>query len=304
MREPEVPDEQNAHAVDTSAAGAAPSGADAGGEPVVDIPVFEAPAVELEAVTVEFDDFTPVVDASAAIERGKTTAIMGLSGSGKSTLLKAAAGLIPAAAGRVTILGVQVRPMSDGDMLELRRQVGFVFQEGALWQNMSIYRNIELPLEHQEPELTRQQRRDRIAAALAGFRFARDLSLRPAILSSGEAKVISFVRATVTRPEVIFLDEPTTFVDRSNRARMVERLRALKRDERTLIIVTHNSKIAAQLADRVLVMADGTILEHGTLQEVAATDDERVREVLHEVLGDAIAYDEDLLSLLGSAEPT
>ncbi len=301
MGEPDVSDEQSEHAVDTTANAAAPD--DAVEQPVFEIPGFETPAVELESVTVEFDDFIPVADASAAIERGKTTAIMGLSGSGKSTLLKVAAGLIPAAAGRVTILGVPIRPMSDGEMIELRRQVGFVFQEGALWQNMSIYRNIELPLEHQEPELTRQQRRDRIAAALAGFRFARDLSLRPSILSSGEAKVISFVRATVTKPELIFLDEPTTFVDRSNQTRMVERLRALKRDGRTLVIVTHNSKIAAQLADRVLVMADGAILGHGTLQQVAATDDERVREVLHEVLGDAIAYDEDLLSLLGSAEP-
>ncbi len=261
-----------------------------------------SPAVQLESVTVEFDDYVAISDVSLEIRRNATTAIMGLSGSGKSTLLKVAAGLIPPSHGRVTILGHAMRGMSDRELLDLRRSAGFVFQEAALWQNMSIYRNLEVPLEHQMPELTRGERQERIQKELSGFRFPRNLSLRPAVLSAGEAKMISFVRSTITRPGLLFLDEPTSFVDRSNQARILTRMRTLKREGTTLVIVTHNAKVAAQLADRVIVMADGEVAANGTMTKVSGYEDERVVEALEEVLGNAMSYDEDLLSLLASTE--
>ena len=260
------------------------------------------PAVQVESVTVEFDDYVAISDVSLEIQPNVTTAIMGLSGSGKSTLLKAAAGLIPPSHGRVTILGHSMRGMSDRQLLELRRRAGFVFQEAALWQNMNIYRNLEVPLEHQMPDLSRAERSERIQKSLSGFRFPRDLALRPAVLSAGEAKIISFVRSTITRPKLLFLDEPTTFVDRSNQTRILTRMRTLKREGTTLVIVTHNPKIASHLADRVIVMAEGKAVAHGTMSEVSRHDDQRVSEVLEEVLGDAVSYDEDLLSLLASTE--
>lgn len=260
------------------------------------------PAVKVESVTVEFDEYVAISDVSLQIESHATTAIMGLSGSGKSTLLKAAAGLIPPSRGRVTILGHTMRGMSDRELLELRRSAGFVFQEAALWQNMNIYRNLEVPLEHQMPDLNRAERRERIEKSLSGFRFPRDLSLRPAVLSAGEAKIISFVRSTITRPKLLFLDEPTTFIDRSNQTRIVNRMRDLKREGTTLVIVTHNSRIASHLADRVIVLAGGEVVAHGTMSEVSRQEDDRVSEVLEEVLGDAVSYDEDLLSLLASTE--
>lgn len=261
------------------------------------------PAAVLESVTVEFEDYVAVSDVSIEIPLGPTTAIMGLSGSGKSTLLKVSAGLVPPGAGRVKILGHYMRGMSDRQLTALRRRAGFVFQEGALWQNMNIYRNLEVPLEHQQPQLTRGERKERIDRALGNFRFPRDLSLRPSVLSAGEAKIISFLRSTITDPQLLFLDEPTTFIDRSNQNRMLERLRRLKHAGTTLIIVTHNPTVAAQLADRVIVMYDSQVIAHGTMSEVSGLEDERVHEVLQEVLGDAITYDEDLLSLLGSTEP-
>ncbi|MFW6368855.1 MAG: ABC transporter ATP-binding protein [Spirochaetota bacterium] len=261
------------------------------------------PASVLESVTVEFDDYVAISEVSLEIPLGPATAIMGLSGSGKSTLLKVAAGLIPPGAGRVRILGHYMRGMSDRQLTALRRRVGFVFQEGALWQNMSIYRNLEVPLEHQKPELTHGQRKERIERALGGFRFPRSLSLRPSVLSAGEAKIISFVRSTITDPQLLFLDEPTTFIDRSNQNRIFDRLRTLKRAGTTLVMVTHNPTVAAQLADRVIVMYDSQVIAHDTMSKVSALEDERVHEVLEEVLGDAVTYDEDLLSLLGAAEP-
>ncbi len=269
--------------------------ADANDQPV-------SPVVQMESVTVEFDDYLAISEVSLEIRPNVTTLVMGLSGSGKSTLLKVAAGLIPPSFGRVTILGHAMRGMSDRELLELRRSAGFVFQEAALWQNMNIYRNLEVPLEHQLPQLGREERRKRIQSTLSKFRFPRDLSLRPSVLSSGEAKIISFVRSTITGPSLLFLDEPTSFVDRSNQARILERMRTLKREGTTLVIVTHNPKVAAQLADRVVVLAEGEVIAHGTMDEVSASDDERVHEVLEEVLGDAVTYDEDLLSLLASTE--
>lgn len=261
------------------------------------------PAVILDSVTVEIDDHVALSGVDLEIRKGVTTAVMGLSGSGKSTLLKVAAGLTPPSAGRVTLLGQTIRGMSDRELLELRRHAGFVFQEGALWQNMSIYRNLEVPLEHLEPALSRNERRERIERSLGRFRYQRGLSRRPSILSAGEAKIISFVRSTITAPELLFLDEPTTFVDRSNQSRMIEQMRKLKRSGMTLIIVTHNARVASQLADRVVVLTDGEVIAHGTMKEVGSLDDERVDEVLQEVLGDAVTHDEDLLSLLGSTEP-
>ncbi|MFP4510196.1 MAG: ABC transporter ATP-binding protein [Spirochaetaceae bacterium] len=259
-------------------------------------------ALSTTDITVEFEDYTPVRGISVRIDEGKTVAVMGRSGSGKSTFIKAAAGIIPASSGSVSIFGKTLGPLNNRDLLRLRKTCGFVFQDAALWQNMSVYRNLELPLEQHYPQLSRSERERKIRRAIEQIRFTDDLNLRPASLSAGEAKLVAFVRAILTEPRLLILDEPTTFVDRTGVDRVLNLLRNLKEAGTTLVVVSHNATVVSQLADEIVVIEEGKLLVHGEPEDVASSDDPRVRDIVSDVLNQAATFDTDILSLLGEID--
>jgi ABC-type transporter Mla maintaining outer membrane lipid asymmetry ATPase subunit MlaF len=249
-------------------------------------------------VTISFDDFQVVDGVSLSIPTGRCTVIMGESGSGKSTLLKAAAGLIPADHGRVEILGVDLDLATPAELLDIRRRNGFVFQDAALWQNMSVFRNLALPVEFHYPGMDAEKMHLRIRELTGRLGFTDELSLRPAQLSSGEQKIISVVRALMLSPELLFVDEPTSFVDSRGIEAIVAELRRLKRDACTILTVTHDARIVSQLADFLIVLDEGRIIAFGPVRAVIASSEPRVRAVLADVLSETATYDQDLLGLL------
>ncbi len=259
-------------------------------------------ALNTQDLVVEFENFTPVRGISVKIREGSTVAVMGRSGSGKSTFIKAASGVIPATSGEVRIFGRLLGPLNNRELRRLRKVCGFVFQDAALWQNMSVYRNLALPLEQHYPELSNAERDKKIRRAVERIRFTDDLNLRPASLSAGEAKLVAFVRAILTEPKLLILDEPTTFVDRTGVDRILSMLRQLKDDGTTLVVVSHNATVVSQLADEIIVIDEGELLIHGTPDRVAASDNPVVRDIVSDVLDQAATFDSDILSLLGEID--
>jgi len=255
-------------------------------------------AARLKELSVIYEGFPVLDEITVDFPVGKTTVIVGPSGCGKSTLMKAAAGLVPPYRGRVELLGFDLGRIGEKDLRSLRRRNGFVFQDAGLWQNLTVRQNLALPVEHHNPGLDPRELARRFEPLLADLGFAGQMELRPSQLSAGERKIVSFVRAMVSDPDILFLDEPTTFVDTEVSERIVRKLKSLHDRGKSMLLITHNPEIASQLADYLLVVKRGKVLLFGTLQEVVHSANPEVTAILSNVLSEAASYDTDILSLL------
>ncbi len=257
-----------------------------------------SPVCRLSEVTITHEGTGVLDGVNLAFAAEACTVIMGPSGSGKSTLLKAAAGLSAPDTGRVEILGLDPWRASDREIESLRKRNGFVFQDGALWQNLTLYQNLALPLQYHYAELGEEEIRRRVDALLRELGATATLTLRPSQVSAGERKIVSFIRAIIGDPELIFMDEPTTSVDSERVDLLIRKLRELKQRKRTIIAVTHNARIASQIADHLVVMKDGRILKSGSLRDISRSGDPEVERILTDVLSETATYDGDILELL------
>ncbi len=254
--------------------------------------------IELREIVVRRGDTVALDNISVLFPSGKTTVILGPAGSGKSTLLKVAAGIILPDSGRVLVEGKSLSTMSERENNEFRRGSGFIFQDSALWANSTIRQNLSLPLRFHFPALTDQEIERRIGALVAKVGFHESLGHRPAESSSGERKIISFLRALVTDPALLYMDEPLTGIDHQTAERMTEIMRELKRAARTIIMVTHDPVLTSQLADYLVVLDAGRILDCGPLSQVVKSTRREVIAILSRVLSEASTFDGSILDLL------
>lgn len=208
-------------------------------------------------------------DATVSFPTGETCFIVGPSGCGKSTLLKVAAGLLPVDRGDVLVGNRSWSLMDDQESRAFRQYAAFVFQDSALWANMSIQQNLGLALRYHFPRLSDEAVRRRVLAACERVGYREGMDKRPAELSHGEQKLVGFARALMLDPLLLFLDSPLSLVDGRNATRLVELCREFRRQRRSQIIVTNKLEFCLQLADRVVVMDEGRIVRWGPLLEVA-----------------------------------
>src|SRR5215472_5614537 len=228
-----------------------------------------APAVALRDVRKVYGRGEAAVVAldgvSAALAPGSFTAIMGPSGSGKSTFLNVAAGLDRPTSGSVALGGADLARLSERRLTVLRRKrVGFVFQAFNLLPSLTVAQNIALPLRldgrRPRPSAVRE-----IAARVGLEKRLRD---RPSRLSGGQQQRVAIARALITRPEVVFADEPTGAPDTRTGHEVLSLLReVVSKDGHTVVMVTHDP-VAAAYADRVMMLADGRVV--GTLEAPSA----------------------------------
>lgn len=226
-------------------------------------------AVELQEVSVFFGDYQVLRDLSVAFPAGKTTFIMGKSGSGKSTLLKTAAGLVVPDYGRVLRDGKNLARMNRDEEKAFRKSSSFVFQDSALWSNQSIYNNLSLVLAVHEQGLSKAEADHRVKDAVRRVGYDESLAVRPADLSIGEQKLVSIARALLLDPELVYMDEPTASLDEDAVDRVLKTIGECKAAGKTLIIVSHITRIIAELADFICVVTDGRVVQFGPAEQVA-----------------------------------
>jgi phospholipid/cholesterol/gamma-HCH transport system ATP-binding protein len=220
-------------------------------------------------------------DVDLEVRRGEILVIMGGSGSGKSTLLRHLLGLKRPSAGSLRLLGSELCGISQKDLFALRRRIGVAFQGGALFSSLTLGENVALPLrEHTrlDEETIRIMTRMKLEMVnLGGFE-----DLKPAELSGGMLKRAGLARSLVMDPELLFFDEPSAGLDPVVSAELDELILRLREAlSMTIVVVTHELESAFAIADRILVLDQGSVLVTGTVEEVRNSDNARVQDLLN-----------------------
>jgi len=230
-------------------------------------------------VTRRYGEGDTAVDALRGVTldvgRGKLTAVMGPSGSGKSTLMHILAGLDRPTSGEVSIDGTNITTLGDTELTKLRRKhIGFIFQFFNLLPMLTAKENIVLPLEL----AGRKPDRDWVQELTGKIGLSDRLMHRPSELSGGQQQRVAIARALVSRPTVMFADEPTGNLDSTTSAEILELLReSVSEYGQTTVMVTHDANAAA-IADRVLFLADGLIVK-----ELGRCDSHTILQAMEEV---------------------
>jgi putative ABC transport system ATP-binding protein len=224
--------------------------------------VAATPVVSARELTRRYGEGDSAVDAlrgvSLEIARGELTAVMGPSGSGKSTLMHILAGLEKPTEGKVTVAGTEITDLNDRELTRLRREhVGFIFQFFNLLPMLTARENIVLPLSLAGGK----SENGWVEELSAKVGLTERLAHRPAELSGGQQQRVAIARALVSRPTVMFADEPTGNLDSTTSGEILELLReSVSNYGQTTVMVTHDAQAAA-IADRILFLADGLIVK-------------------------------------------
>ena len=230
-----------------------------------------------------FGNLEVLSDISTDIYEGEVVVIIGPSGSGKSTFLRCMNKLEEATAGDVVIDGMNLSDKKI-DINKVRERVGMVFQHFNLFQNMNVLRNLKLaPVDLKKA--TKEEARERAMQMLKKVGLLEKAEVYPSMLSGGQKQRVAIARALCMKPDIMLFDEPTSALDPEMVGEVLQVMKQLAADGMTMVIVTHEIGFAREVADRVLFMDDGYIVEEGTPQEVILNPKEpRTIDFLNKVL--------------------
>ena len=237
-------------------------------------------AIEVRDLVTYYGDREILKNISLSIPRGKTTVILGGSGCGKSTLLKHLIRLLKPTRGSILINGKDITLMEEGELYEVRKKTGVLFQGSALLNSITVSDNVALPLrEHtrlKEPTIQIMVRMKLDLVGLSGFEH-----LYPSQLSGGMKKRAALARAMALDPEMLFFDEPSAGLDPVTAAGLDELILKLKNVfKMTIVVVTHELASVFTIADYVIMLDFGEVIFSGTLEQLKASDHPRIRMFL------------------------
>ncbi|MGA2980361.1 MAG: ATP-binding cassette domain-containing protein [Terriglobales bacterium] len=259
-------------------------------------------AIEFDNVSIAFDEKVVLDGISFQLSHGETKAVFGVAGSGKSTLLKLAIGLLRPDSGRIFVLGEEITHMPERELFELRRRVGIVFQESALFDSLKVYENVAFRLV--EEKISAEEVERRVREVLRFVELERTYDMRPSELSGGMRRRVAIARAIITQPEVLLYDSPTGGLDPVTSNTIVE-LIMKQRDvyKTSALMVTHRLQDAFTMATHefdkasnqmvalpkgkrgevpfsFLILRDGKVIFDGDAHELATSRDEYIREYI------------------------
>ncbi len=244
--------------------------------------------LELSHIRKHFGKTEVLKDISLRVDDGDVVALLGPSGSGKTTLLRCASYLSPADDGKITLDGetYEAKRISRKDILRYRKKIGFVFQDYQLFANLSVLQNVMLGLT--VGRKTDKKEAEQIArAALEKVGLADRADARPAELSGGQQQRVSIARAMALNPSVIFFDEPTSALDPQLTREVLDVMKRLADEGITMVVVTHEMSFARQVADKVVFMEGGLVVEEGPPEQIFEhPKDPRTAAFIGQELGD------------------
>lgn len=204
--------------------------------------------------------------------------MLGKSGSGKSVTIKCLVGLVEADEGVIKVFDTDISNLDNSELNALRVRIGFLFQNSALYDSMTVRENLEFPLKRHSKKLSPAQVEEAVMDALESVGLAEAVDKMPAELSGGMRKRIGLARTLILKPEIILYDEPTTGLDTITSREISELILAIQKKNKTSsVIITHDMACAKLTGDRVVILKDGVIHTEGTYEELEKSNDEWVR---------------------------
>ncbi len=241
------------------------------------------------------DNSTPVIDikglyksfgkdnhvlkgVNISVKKGENLVVLGRSGSGKSITIKCLVGLVKADKGEIKVFDTDVTHLDEHQLNEVRLRIGFLFQNGALYDSMTVRQNLAFPLMRHSKEMSSKEVDDAIKETLESVGLAEAIDKMPSELSGGMRKRIGLARTLILKPEIILYDEPTTGLDTITSREISDLILSIqKKYKTTSIIITHDMACAKLTADRLVILKDGVINAEGTYEALEKSDDQWVR---------------------------
>lgn len=213
-----------------------------------------------------------------SVHKGENLVILGRSGSGKSVAVKCLVGLTKVDKGVITVMGKDVTKLNEQELNQIRLKIGFLFQNGALYDSMTVKQNLAFTLQHNNKKLNESEVEVAILEALNNVGLAEAIDKMPAELSGGMRKRIGLARALIIKPEIIIYDEPTAGLDTITAREIIELIRNIKQNyNATSIIITHDLTCAKYTGDRIIVLKDGIIKAEGSFSDIENNADDWVK---------------------------
>lgn len=234
--------------------------------------------VEISGLVKKFDTKVVFDGFSMELYQGETLVIIGKSGVGKSVLLKCMTGLLFPDAGSIFVLGKDILKMKEDQLNSLRSRMGYLFQNGALYDSMTIMENLLFPIQRNKYLQVNDEEKI-VDDALNSVGLKDSKNLMPSELSGGMKKRAGLARTLVMQPDIIFYDEPTTGLDPSTAQGISELIVSVKEEHRnSSIVVTHDMNCAKIVADRIIVLGEGKSIAEGSYSELLKSDIKQVKE--------------------------
>ena len=242
-------------------------------------------AIRLERVSKAFGTLRVLDEVTLRLPRGRATVVLGRSGTGKSVMLRHIVGLLQPDAGRVFVGEDEITALPPAGLAAVRRRIGFLFQNAALFDSITVAENVAFPL-RRHTTLSDAEIRTRARGKLAAVGLARAAESMPGSLSGGMRKRAGLARAMALDPAILLVDEPSAGLDPVT-SREIDDLLAATREERgtTLVVVTHNIPSARRLADAMLFLHEGRVLARGSAADLERSEHALVRRFMRSEAG-------------------
>jgi phospholipid/cholesterol/gamma-HCH transport system ATP-binding protein len=238
------------------------------------------PPVVLRGLHKAFGSQVVLNGIDMTVARGETLAVLGRSGTGKSVLLRIIIGLETPDTGSVNIHGQEMAGIKSGKLNEMRRKMGFLFQQAALYDSLTVEENVAFPLKH-NTNMPESERRDRVRQLLESVGMESDLNKMPSDISGGMQKRVGLARALALDPDILLLDEPTAGLDPITSGEIDELILKLQKEHAmSSIVVTHDLQSAKTIAGRLALLNEGNIVIEGAFSDLEKSDDKFVSDFM------------------------
>jgi phospholipid/cholesterol/gamma-HCH transport system ATP-binding protein len=238
------------------------------------------PPVQVRSLSKSFGEQMVLNGINLEVAEGETLSVLGRSGTGKSVLLKLIIGLHHPDSGSIRVHGQEVTGLPLKPLNEVREKVGFLFQQAALYDSLTVEENVAFPL-RRHSKMSDDERRERVRELLTSVGMDQDAHKMPAEISGGMQKRVGLARALALEPDILLFDEPTAGLDPITAAEIDDLILRLQKERNmTSVVVTHDIHGAQAVSDRLALMRDGQILIEGTFEDLQKSRDKFVTQFL------------------------
>jgi len=236
------------------------------------------PIIEIKGLYKSFGENEVLKGVNLSVNKGENLVVLGKSGSGKSITIKCIVGLVVADAGAIKVFNTDITKLNNTALNEIRSKIGFMFQNGALYDSMSVRQNLAFTLKHHTKNIATEEIEKQIIEALTNVGLEDAIDKMPAELSGGMRKRIALARTLIIKPEIILYDEPTSGLDTITSREISELILSVqKKYKTTSIIITHDMSCAKLTGNRIMILKEGIIYAEGTYNQLEKSTDNWVR---------------------------